>query len=121
MAYYFLEIPDIPAPPAEDVYSACHKYFTCILQLILDTYRAFPCYVDDRWYYTEENFKLLGKSIEEAEEELGFPRGWTDIGDSTLFAERWRSIRATQTVGGEINDLFQEYLGEHFVEPDEDI
>lgn len=121
VAYYFLKIPEIPAPPVEDVYSVCRKYFTCILQLILDTYRVFSCYVDDRWYYTEENFNRLGKSIEDAEEELGFPRGWTDIGDLTLSAERWRCIRATQTVGCEIDDLFQEYLGEHFVGPDEDV
>jgi hypothetical protein len=30
-----------------------------------------------QWYFTVENFSKLGFTIEDAAEELGFPRGWT--------------------------------------------
>jgi len=91
-----------------------------ILWIVLDAYRKFSFHIDERWYFTVENFQRLGKSIEDAEQELGFPRGWTDIGPQMHLAKRWRILRSTQTIGCGINHLFDEYLSEHFSGPDED-
>lgn len=120
VAYYFGYIPELSNPPIQDVCIACHQYFISLLHLILDAYRTFPYYIDDRWYYTEENFKRLNKSIEDAEEDLGIPRGWTDVGDITFLPKRWKLIRSKHTVGCEINYLFKKYLGEYFLGPDDE-
>ena len=103
-----------------DLYTACHTYFATILRIVLGAYRTFACNIDDRWYFTAGNFQRLGKSIEDAEQEFGFPRGWTDLNDVTALSKRWRALRATQAVGCEIDNLFERYLGEHFAGPDED-
>jgi len=115
--YFFIEVSDIPDPPAEDVYGACRTFFVTLLRLVLDMYKAFPFAIDDRWYFTQENFEHLNKSIEDAEEELGFPRGWTN-GIAPL-ETRWRLLRSNHTSGCEIQSLFEEYLGERFPGPDD--
>jgi hypothetical protein len=120
MVYFFVGTPDIPNPPREDVYTACRNYFVSILRIILGAYRSFGSQIDDRWHYTSDSFQGLGRSIEDAEEELGFPRGWTNSAEALSLDERWRLLRATQTVGCQVDHLFQQYLGEHFAGPDED-
>jgi len=35
----------------------------------------------------------LGKSIEDAEVELGLPRGWTDFGKDGIDPHRWQALR----------------------------
>lgn len=120
MVYSFRETSDIPNPPQEDAYAACRTYFASILRIVLGAYRSFACQIDDRWYFTSDNFQRLGKSIEEAEQELGFPRGWTRTEESMFLTERWRLLRTTQTIGCQVDLLFEQYLGEHFAGPDED-
>ena len=117
--HYFLPLPDLADPPREDVYTACRTHFSNLLTLVLEVYQKFPSDVDDRWYFTRTNFDGLGKSIEDAEAELGFPRGWTDIGDPEMLDERWRMLRKTQTSGCQIQGLFAEYLGCRFPGPDD--
>jgi hypothetical protein len=119
VTYFFIEVPDIPNPPSEDVYSTCEKHFANILGFVLEAYQLFASQIDDRWYFTAENFEKLGKTVEDAEHELGFPKGWTDIGDPNLLADRWRILRKTKTAGCQIDELFQKYLGQHFSGPDE--
>jgi hypothetical protein len=53
----------------------------------------------------------LYKSIEDAEEELGFPRGWTDIGDPSTLEYRWQLLRDRAADSCGINDIFARYLG----------
>lgn len=118
--YYFTSIPDIASVPEIDIVSACSDYFRTLLCLILEAFTEFRYELDDRWYYTAGHFQKMGKTIEDAEQELGFPRGWTDICDPEHEAERWRSFRMTQTVGCQINDLFEHYLGKSLEGPDED-
>lgn len=119
IAYFFVNTPDIPNPPKEDVYMSCRNYFVTILRIVLEAYREFACQIDARWHFTSDNFQRLGMSIEDAEQELGFPRGWTHTGESLTQAERWRLLRTTQTIGCQVDHLFEQYLGEHFAGPDE--
>ena|GEM_PF-1697607 len=60
----------------------------------------------------------MGKTIEDAEESLGFPRGWTDIGKDSSELQRWAALRYTQTIGCQLNDLFFRYLGRQIEGPD---
>jgi len=50
--------------------------------VVFDCYQDFGAIVDPSKYYTMENLDQLGISIEDVEEELGFPRGWTQLPDA---------------------------------------
>jgi hypothetical protein len=108
--YLFAPIPDLPDVPDEDVVSACTSYFIKLLNLVYEAFATFCCQLDDRWYYTEENFRRMGKSFEDAVAELGFPRGWAAAASQFPEAEKWRVLRRSQTVGCQLNDAFQSYL-----------
>jgi hypothetical protein len=119
MQYYFIPIPDVQNVPDEDVLSICRTYFTTLLGLVYNAFENFRYQLDDRWYYTEDNFHRIGKSIEDAEEDLGFPRGWTAVDSGFSESERWRVLRQTQTMGYHLNPVFQSYLGKMITGPDE--
>jgi hypothetical protein len=119
VTYFFIETPDIPNPPTDDVYSACRNYFSALLQIILEAYRQFAPFIDDRWYFTAENFQKLGKTIQDALVEMGFPKNWLEIDAQISLEDRWKILRKTQTSGCQIDFLFEKYLNEHFSSPDE--
>jgi len=116
--YFFMPVPDLPDVPVQDVLSICTHHFKTLLELVFNSLIVFRYQLDDRWYYTQENFDRLGKTIEDAEQELGFPRGWTDIGQAFSGPQRWAALRHTQTVGCQLNDLFLRYLGKQVEGPD---
>jgi len=109
MKCFFTSIPDILDVPNEDVETACRKYFEIILSLVYDCYVDFGPHIDGHQHYTAEHFASMDKTIENAEEEVGLPRGWTDIGDPDAMAYRWQALRHS-VPGCEINHLFLKYL-----------
>jgi hypothetical protein len=117
--YFFMPIPDIPNVPSEDVLSACRAHFTKLVSLVYDAFEEFRCKLDDRWYYTEDHFRQMGKSFEDAVEELGFPRDWVAASLELPESERWRVLRRTQTVGCQLNTTFESYVGKTIRGPDE--
>jgi hypothetical protein len=114
--YWFAPSLDVQIVPSEDVVTACGRYFRTILAVIFDCYIAFGPLIDAQQRYTAEYFASTGKSIEDAEEEMGMPRGWTDIGDPDSVPYRWQLIR-DQAAGCEINDIFERYLGKSTPRP----
>jgi len=116
--HWFLPSPDVPWVPVEDVETACRIYFVKILSLVYDCYIDFGPEIDWQQRCTAEYFEKVGRTIEDAEEELGLPRGWTDIGRPDLEPHRWRLLRR-QAKGCEINDLFEQYLGKTTPHPEE--
>jgi hypothetical protein len=117
--YFFMPIPDIPKVPSEDVLSVCRTHFTKLVSLVYDAFEEFRCKLDDRWYYTEDHFRQMGKSFEDAVEELGFPREWVAASYELPESERWRVLRRTQTLGCQLNAIFESYLGKAIRGPDE--
>lgn len=117
--YYFLPTPNLPSPPDADVVSACREYFRRTLRVVLECYRHFPHELDDRWHYTPEHFQSLGLTVEDAEEAMGFPRGWTAVGEASpeQILERWHLLIRHHCVGCQLGELFHEYLGETFDGP----
>ena len=116
--YSFIPISDLPSVPHGDVYSICKGHFTKILGIVFDAFTEFLWQLDDRWYYTAEHFVEMGKTVEDAVQELGFPAHW--LGASRVpEEEQWRLLRRTQTTGCQVNDLFQIYLGKTIRGPDE--
>ncbi|MCL5036015.1 MAG: hypothetical protein M1269_02755 [Chloroflexi bacterium] len=118
--YFFMPIPDLPVVPQKDVLSICTDHFKTLLDVVYDAILTFKYQLDDRWYFTLENFCRLGKTVEDAEEELGFPRGGSSIGGVFSECERWKALRCTQTVGCQLNELFLRYLGKTIQGPDDD-
>lgn len=109
ICYWFLPNQEIRVVPEDHVEMACKKYMATIVSLVYDCYIKFGPHIDAHQRYTAEYFESIGKTIEDAEQELGFPKDWTDIGDPTAISCRWQALRGTVT-GCEINHLFAKYL-----------
>ncbi len=102
-------------PPVRDVKAAAKQYLTALIELVYDCYVDFGPYIDPKQHYTQEHFTHIGKSIEDAEEELFGIRGWTKAhGYPEVY--RWQALRDSQTGCG-INHIFEEYLGKMTPEP----
>lgn len=99
-----------------EVIQASKQYMKLLVTLIYDCYFKYCNVVDPRWYFTEENFRKLGKTIEDALEELGFPRTWFD--GMSIGHEAWRAIRHNVALCP-LNPLFDKYLGKIIPDPDE--
>ena len=115
--YYFVACPDLPTVPEQNIIAACESYFTAILEMVYDCYIEFGSMVDGQQYFTKENFAVLEKTIEDAEEELGFPRGWTNIGRSDLEPYRWQMLRQ-QADGCLIEEQFKHWLNKALPRPE---
>lgn len=120
MLYIFVPTPDLPNVPKENVLEACTQYFKKCVDLVFHLYTQFRYELDERWYLTEEHFQHQDLSIEDAEELLGFPRGWTEINSSEdQLSKRWKIIRQTQAVEPAIQNIFEKYLGKIVAGPDD--
>lgn len=107
--YWFQPIHDIPHVPGEDVETACKRYFISLLKRAYQCYIEFGSYIDAHQYCTAENFKRLGRTIDDAEEEILGTRGHTKLtGLPEEYA--WQALRDAVT-GCEIDDIFFQYLG----------
>ncbi|WP_031431523.1 hypothetical protein [Methylomicrobium agile] len=115
--YYFLPCSDLPNVPEMDVITACDTYFRRVLNLVFDCYVDLRTTVDGQWYFTEEHFRSIGKTIEDAEEELGFPRGWTDIKQPDIEPYRWELLRK-RADGCGIEEQFHTWLDRELERPE---
>jgi hypothetical protein len=103
-----------PAPekrksyPREDVITACRAFLVTLVSLVYDAYVHFAPEVDAHVHYTQSHFQAIGKTIEDAEEELFGYRGWTEAPGLTV-NDRWRLIRRNLT-GCTVAHLFEKHL-----------
>lgn len=107
--YYFHPVPEIREVPELDVVAACKQYFCDILEIVFLCYIRFGPIVDGQQRYTEQHFHSIGKTIEDAEEELGFPRGHTDIRQPATDPWRWQMLRRCAD-GCQIEQQFYDWL-----------
>jgi len=75
----FVPIPEITEVPAGSVVVLAEQYLIDILDVLKECYEDYGTYVDPRKLFTKEGLAELNWSIEDLEEALGFPRGWTKI------------------------------------------
>jgi hypothetical protein len=115
--YHFVPCADLREVPKEDVVTACEVYFRLILELVYDCYVELGDVVDGQQYFTAEVFARAGKTIEDAAEELGFPRGWTRFGDSEDEPYKWKALRA-RADGCQIEEQFERWLGKYVPRPE---
>lgn len=94
--------------PSTDVVTSCNVYLKQLVNLIFDCYSTFGNNIDPDKYYTVENLTNLGLTIEDIEEQLGFPRGWTYVENSNV-SQRLNALRRS-IPGTEIDIMFLKYL-----------
>lgn len=77
--YWFMPTKDLPEVPQEDVVTACTRYMAKLVDLVYRCYTDFGPEINAHQHYTAVHFAKLGKTIEDAEEELFGVRGWTEV------------------------------------------
>jgi hypothetical protein len=97
--------------PQEDVVTACKKYFIILLEVVFDCYQNFGTVIDPEQYFSFENIKKTGKTIEDFEQELGYPRAWTNL-TGTTDDERLKAIRNEIRYDG-IDHILIKHLGKN--------
>lgn len=97
--------------PDEDVLTSCKRYFVILLELVFDCYQNFGTIIDPEQYFSFENILKTGKTIEDFEDELGYPRGWTNI-DGATEEERLNAIRTQIRYDG-VDHVLIKYLGKN--------
>lgn len=108
--YFDNQSQDMPRHvPNLTVLDACEAQFRQILLILVDCYRKFGTIIDPEQYYTPENMAARELTIEDFEEELGLPRGWTQA-DGITVADRVALIRRS-VPGVEIDWVFEKHLG----------
>lgn len=97
--------------PEEDIISSCKKYFILLLEVIYDAYQVFSKDIECEHYLIFiDNYKKRGKTIEDIEEEFGFPRGYTNLNGIT---EEERIRQLYQQSGMHIHDNVDKYFAKY--------
>lgn len=94
--------------PQMDVVTACKEYFKSLLEMIYDCFKVFGPAIDPNQYYTIENLERLGKTVEDIEEEIGLPRGWTKV-EGFNDKDRVDAIRKKYSTNS-VDAIFIEYF-----------
>lgn len=100
--------PDYCNLPTTNVYDSCKSYFMTLLDIVLKCYESFGIYVDPHQYYTKANFCRIGKTIDDADEEIIGARGWTYV-DGLPEAYRWQMLR-NSVQGSSLSEIFLKFL-----------
>lgn len=100
-----------------NVYDECKLYFIKILELVYECYIAFKYFLSSKWFYTRKYFDIIGKTINDADEEiLGVSDIMKDSNSEEDLQKHWVYLRR-QVIGCEIQHIFNDYLGKKFEEP----
>jgi len=71
-----LSFKDIPEGGVVELSEIC---FVEILEALAECYKDFDVYIDPRTLFTERGIRALNWNIEDIEEYMGIPRGYTDL------------------------------------------
>ena len=94
-----------------DVLGVSRQYMTLLIRIVLDWQRDFSHLIDPEVYLTARALEAKGRTIEDAEEELGFPRGWTAVLSDDP-EEQLRVLRRELPPAFDLSWLASKYLGD---------
>jgi len=94
--------------PQTDVASACRELLTLLVEVVYRAYEEFEI-VTPRSFFSVANLKRTNLSIEDIEEAVGFPRGWTHAEGLGIEARLKMLERVTPDTA--IDGMFLKYLG----------
>jgi hypothetical protein len=78
---------------SRDAADCCRAHVAKLAAVVFGCTEAFPYATCPRRALTPKGVQALGLSMGEIEATLGFPRGWTDIGDCVAEGDRLRVLR----------------------------
>lgn len=78
--FFFSSFDDSFKAPPEDVITCCKKYLSELENLVDRCRGKFPERSNPDWIFDEKNLATMSMTVEDLEESLGFPRGWTSGG-----------------------------------------
>jgi len=70
---------EIKEVPDGNVVDLSEKCLIEVLSVVNECYKDFDVYIDPRTFFTERALNVLNWNVEDVEESVGFPRGYTDI------------------------------------------
>ena len=70
---------EIKEVPDGNVIELSEKCLIEVLSIVSECYKDFDVYIDPRVLFTERALKKLNWTVEDVEEFLGFPKGYTDV------------------------------------------
>jgi hypothetical protein len=76
-----------------DVAECCREHVSKLASIVLDCTEAFPYHSCPRRAITLEGIVALKLSVEDIEETIGLPRGWTASGDPAMKPRRIKLLR----------------------------
>jgi hypothetical protein len=94
--------------PSDDVVSACTQHLTLLVDHVYRAYNEFKV-LSPHSFFSVDRLRETTLSIDEIEEALGFPRGWTKV-DGLDDATRLEMLRRA-TPDTAIDRMFVKYLG----------
>lgn len=77
-----------------DVADAGRRQYELLANIVERAAAEFPKAADPLWIFDVANLASEGMSVEDLEEALGYPRGWTDVGGTVEERLRALSLRA---------------------------
>ncbi len=60
-----------------DILAACKRHHAVLEDLVRAAFDRFPRWTDPSWIFDSAHLREAGLAVEDLEEELGYPRGWT--------------------------------------------
>jgi hypothetical protein len=94
--------------PDTDVVTACREHLKRMIEIVYDCYETFDV-MSPLSFFSVPNLVAREFTLEDMEEALGFPRGWTDLLGATV-EDRHRVLRREHPDTA-IDRLFLRYLG----------
>ncbi len=77
--FYVPSNSEIKEVPKGNVLDLSEKCLIEVLSIVSECYKDFDVYIDPRVLFTERALEKLNWTVEDVEEFVGFPRGYTDI------------------------------------------
>jgi hypothetical protein len=110
--FYIPTNSEIKEIPNGDVVELSEKCLIEVLTIVSECYMDFDIYIDPRVMFTERGITSLNWTVEDIEEFVGFPRGYTDIDfqDETLSNTEIR-LNSLRQYGGD--ETLQRYLDKY--------
>lgn len=80
--YYFIDFHEQYSKNHDDFKDDIVILCNILVDLVFESFAKFGEVIEPDRYYTVRNLSRLGKTIEDIEAELGYPREFTDVGGS---------------------------------------
>ncbi len=96
--------------PVQNAFLATDLYFRIVCQIVGDAYIKFGHIIDPDVFFSSEGLRLNKLTVEDLEEELGWPRGWTKLeGDNGFTDEDRIALLRRSAAISNCRNLLQKY------------